>query len=355
MTSLKKHSPAILLLLGCAALAALLIIDSPLAMQGAREGLILSGQVVIPSMYPFFVIANLYVQTCVMPPSLEGGGRRGVRGKQSGVVLLGLLGGYPLGAKAAAMLMERGAITQAQAQKLQLFCLNAGPAYLIGAIGTGLLGNRRAGVMLFVSLALASLVIGLCTRFISIESPGPSINPQKPIQPSSFDQKILASVTQSTAAIITICAWVVLFSALIALLHRLPMRAWGAIPALNVFLEVSSGAVAVIRSNMPLPVLCAALGWGGLSVHCQVLGDLKKTALPLRLFWASRLLHSGLAAAICALLVRWFPVNMPVAAAAMGGPSSPIRLWAVSAPAAVALLIFCAFIILELDLNRKIC
>jgi hypothetical protein len=39
--------------------------------------------------------------------------------------------------------------------------------------------------------------------------------------------------------------------------------------------------------------------------------------------------------------------------AAMLGAGRAVRLWAVSAPAAA--LFFCAFLILDLDLNRKVC
>ena len=273
------------------------------------------------------------------------------------VIVLGLLGGYPLGAKTATQLVDRGLLTRVQAQRLQLFCVNAGPAYLIGAIGSGLLGNRRAGVVLFVSMAVASLLIGLCTRALAaphegISLPLPAVEATRP---TSFDVKLLHAVTQATKAILAVCAWVVLFSTIAALLQRLPMNLWGALPMLNVLLEVSSGAVAVVRANIALPVLCAALSWGGLSVHCQILSDIKKTGLPMRLFWASRAIHGGLAATICALMLRWFPVNAAVATAAMGAGQGSVRLWAVSAPAAAALLVFCAFVILELDLNRKMC
>jgi hypothetical protein len=103
---------------------------------------------------------------------------------------------------------------------------------------------------------------------------------------------------------------------------------------------------------MPLPVLCAILGWGGLSVHCQILGDVKKTGLRLPWFWAARALHGALAAALCSQLLRWFP--QAVSTAAMGSGVS-VRPWAISAPAAAALLIFCAFLILDLDLSRKVC
>ena len=346
----------------CVVLAGLLVVDSPLAMQGARDGLALCGQVVIPSLYPFFVLSGLFAQ-------LSGARRREGRGRAmrtllrqpsgaAGVVLMGLLGGYPMGAKTAAQFYERGLLTRGQAQRLQLFCVNAGPAYLIGAVGTGLLGSRRAGAILFISMAAASLLIGLCTRFLASREDTcvvPAIRDEK----KSFDQLLLTAVGQATGSILGVCAWIVLFSTLCALLRRLPVGLWGAIPVLNVFLEVSSGAQAAVRAGVALPVLCAALGWGGLSVHCQLLGDIRKTGLPLQLFWASRLLHGGMAAALCHQLLKWFPVDIAAsivdAARLEGAAATSVKLWAVSAPAAAAALFFCAFLILDLDLNRKIC
>ena len=337
---------SLLLILACALLSALLVLYSPLALEGARNGLALCGQVIIPSMYPFFVLAGIFSRL------------NGARGPHAalGVILLGFLGGYPLGAKTAAQLLEQGAVSRAGAQRLQLFCVNAGPAYLIGAVGAGLLGSRRAGVILFASMLASGLVIGGLTKFLPLGEEGLSVRAAgtPPLQERRpFDHILLAAVTQATGAVLGVCAWVVLFSALCALLQLLPHGLWPAIPTLNVLLEVSSGAAAVVRAGMPLPVLCAALGWGGIAVHCQLLGDIRKTGLPLRLFWASRLLHGALAAAVCAALVRWFPIEMP--AAAIWGAGRGVRLWAVSAPAAAAVLFFCAFLILDLDLNRKVC
>jgi len=360
----KQFSPAILMA-ACAGLSVLLVMYSPLALEGARNGLALCGQVIIPSMYPFFVLAGIYTRL------QSGSGRMPA---WLGAVVLGFLGGYPLGAKTAAQLLEQGAVTRGQAQRLQLFCVNAGPAYLIGAVGAGMLGSRRAGIILFASMLAAGLAMGAFTRFWPEEeeenpvgaaakaarengslfgrilTPAPS-RPQFEKQP--FDHILLGAVTQATGSILGVCAWMVLFSCACALLQLLPHALWRAIPALNVVLEVSSGAVAVVRAGMPLPVLCAALGWGGLAVHCQMLGDIRKTGLPLRLFWVSRLLHGALAAAICAGLARLFPVEL--AASLIWGVGRTVRLWAVSAPAAAAILFFCAFLILDLDLNRKVC
>jgi len=331
-----------LAMVACVGLALALVMNAPLAMQGARAALALCGNVIIPALYPFFVIAAIYVQL-----SQRGHTKR----PAIGAVLLGLLGGYPVGASVAAQLHKQGQFTREQAQRLQLFCVNAGPGYLIGAVGTGMLGNRTAGVVLLAALTVGSLIMGgvlLCGR-AKLAPTG--IRP-KAEQVPAFS--LLVPITQATKSIILVCGWVVLFGALTSLLHLLPFGWWGVIPYLQVLLEVSTGTAAMINAQVSLPVLAAVLAWGGLGVHAQVWGDLKFTGLPLWKFWLARLAHSGLAAGLCAVLVRVVPVHMAVSVAAVGGAPAPVRLWAVSAPAGIALLIFCVFVIMELDLRRKI-
>ncbi|MCL2532284.1 MAG: hypothetical protein FWE40_09075 [Oscillospiraceae bacterium] len=325
-------------LAACAAIAAALVMNAPLAMQGARAALALCGNVIIPALYPFFVLAAIYVQ-------LSGRGK--TKRPAIGAILLGLLGGYPVGAKVIAQLHTQGQLTREQAQRLQLFCVNAGPGFLIGAVGAGMLGNRRAGIVLLAALTAGSLIMGTVLCF------GRTKPALTQLQPKTEPVSLLIAVSQATKSIILVCGWVVLFGALTSLLHLLPFGWWGAIPYLQVLMEVSTGTAAMVQAQVSLPVLAAGLAWGGLGVHAQVLGDVKSTGLPLWKFWLARLAHSGLAAGICALLVRVIPVHTAVSVAAVAGASAPVRLWAVSAPAGIALLIFCVFVILELDLRRK--
>jgi sporulation integral membrane protein YlbJ len=346
----KKDLPALLAALACCGLSALLLRFAPAAAQGARDGLRLCAQAIVPSLFPFFVLSSLFVSLSLR----QNGTKRSSRVLQFlfrqppaalGAIFMGLLGGYPMGARCAAQLLERGLLNRAQAQRLLLFCVNAGPAYLIGVLGSSLMGSRKAGVIALVSLSAASLLMGLAARFYT--PPEPSSAPPKEASRSVRflpGDAVLGAVTQATGAMLAVCAWVVLFSCLCALLKHLPAALHPAIPFLGAVLEVSNGVVLALRTGAALPVLCAVLGWGGLSVHCQILGDLRKTGLRLPVFLAARLLHGALAAAICSQLLRWFPAEQS-AAALQGAPI--LRPWAVSAPAAAALLFFCAFLILE--------
>ncbi|MDR2647568.1 MAG: hypothetical protein LBB67_05560 [Oscillospiraceae bacterium] len=353
----KTNIPPLFGLLCCAALCVLFVIASPTAAQGAKDGLLICAQVMIPSLFPFFVLSHLFADIARQqkPNNHKGLLWRLFRlpPQATGVLLIGFLGGYPMGAKTAANLLECGRLTQSQAQRLQLFCVNAGPAYLIGVVGSTLLGSKEAGFLIFAALFFAGLLIGFATRFLhdtgDASAAASAVRSDAKRKP---DEMLLSAVTHSTGSMLGVCAWVVLFSCLCALLELLPHAFHPAIPSIGAVLEVSSGVVRATRTGVALPVLCAVLGWGGLGVHCQMMGDLRKTGLRLKWFWVSRVLHGALAAVICDRLLALFPLD--VAAAAME-QTRTLRLWAVSAPAGAAVLLFCAFLILDLDLNRKMC
>lgn len=87
-------------------------------------------------------------------------------GSAGAAACMSFVAGYPVGTGMTAALFSDGRISQSDAQRMTLFCVNAGPAFVIGGVGAGMLGSVRAGVIIFVSLTLASLTLGVLTRFI---------------------------------------------------------------------------------------------------------------------------------------------------------------------------------------------
>ena len=79
----------------------LLILDAKTALQGAQEAVVLCTSVVIPSLFPFFVLSGM------LASAASGGGNKSLRPLErllgvpigaGGLFLTGLLGGYPTGA-----------------------------------------------------------------------------------------------------------------------------------------------------------------------------------------------------------------------------------------------------------------
>ena len=268
----------------CAALG--LIVCSAEAMEGARRALALCCEVLIPSLFPFFVISAL-VQELGLPSRL---GRLaapamsrlfGVSGSGCSALILGLMAGYPLGAASVAGLVRRGELSRAEGERLLGFCNNSGPAFILGAAGAGVFGSVRAGVILYISHIIAALLSGLLLSF-GHRSRTYTLPEPSPVGTGALPAAVLASVRN----MLNVCGFVLAFGVVVAVLDAvgfLPALALGlselsgleisAARALVVgFFELGSG-VGAMRGLAATPLnlaLCAAvIGWGGLSVHFQ--------------------------------------------------------------------------------------
>ena len=312
-----------------------LILAPGQAMEGAKTGLELCFNVIIPSLFPFFVLSNLVVElglaAClgrVLEPVMRPLFR--VSGPCASAVALGFVGGYPVGARTALSLYEKGLCTKPEAERLLAFCNNSGPAFILGVVGAGIFGDSRVGLLLYLTHALASLVVGLLFRFYggSEQKYAPKSHP-KPIQTVTIPAAFTGAVARSLQSTLNICAFVVFFAVVLQLLS-----AYGVFAALAQLLslvgfqpewarrlvagllELSSG-VSSLRGSSQLAgrVSMAAfmLGWAGLSVHCQVLSFLVDSGLSAKTYLAGKLCHGLIAAGLTWCLTRLFPLSAPVA------------------------------------------
>ena len=127
------------------------------AKEGAAWGAQLFAQLLLPSLLPFFVLSQL-LSRLGLPKILErrcGGVMErcfALPGCAAAALVLGLCGGYPLGAATAAALRERGELEQEDAERLLFFCDNTGPSFAVAAMGGGALGSAAAGALLCILL-----------------------------------------------------------------------------------------------------------------------------------------------------------------------------------------------------------
>lgn len=282
----------------------------------ARQGLAMCLETVLPALFPFFVLSSLCIScgvSDVLAQALEGWMRPlfGLSGAGAGALALGLLGGYPVGARTAAELARRGDLPRAEAERLLGFCNNAGPGFVLGVCGTAVFTSIRAGLYLYLIHVLAALLSGilLCRlhpvpKRYATQRRAPQARPPA----ASFP----AAVSSSFTAVWGVCGFVVLFMVLLRLLTLLlpPGAAqlpW--FPLLPGIIELTNGVLA-LHSDRTGFVLCAALlGWGGLSVHAQTLSVLGGQELSLRYYWRGKLLQALLSVPLALLISRRaFPV-----------------------------------------------
>jgi hypothetical protein len=200
-------------------LAAGLLIRADAVTYGVRAGLAAGAGTLIPSLFPFMALCGFLARTdygAVLARPLRPVWRWIFRipDEAGAVALLSLVGGYPVGAKGIASLLERGVIDRPMAERMLCFCVNCGPSFLITAVGAGLMLDRTAGVILFASQTLATLLIGAAA---SLGSPLPSADRgNKPA--GRAGEAFIGAVSGASSAMIVICAFAALFSGLLALL-----------------------------------------------------------------------------------------------------------------------------------------
>lgn len=271
----------------------LLLYRPDAAAAAVREGLQLCAGTVIPSLFPFFVVISLLLQlgladylqgVCgpVMGPLFH------MRGVCALPLLAGLLGGYPTGARTAAELYRQGRLSRQEAELLLGFCDNCGPAFLLGYVGAGVLGNTGAGALLFLIHAVSALLSGMLLCRLCRDRGAVPAGKRRAVRTVSFPQALTASVSGAMQSMLNICAFVVLFRVLAALPPvPLPFPVLGA-------LEMVSAAAALPAGRAAFPAAAAAVGWGGLSVHCQAMSLAAPAGLSFRWHWLGKAVQAAL-------------------------------------------------------------
>lgn len=288
-------------------LAVLMMKDASLAAEAVRRGLLLCARTMIPSLFPFMVVAELIVRSgagrwisrlggWLLQP-LFGIGEAGCVS-----VTLGALCGFPVGARTAASYYRRGQMSAEEFERVICFCNLPSAAYLMGAVGLSLFGSVRVGRALlglsFGSAVLVGLVLRLGRRTDCLRD-----TVTVPCDACEERASLLSDAIRAAADGMTgICATVLLFSAVGAVVGRY-LSAFSASPLwraiLAGFLELSTGAEAAAgcEGNAGLLLCAATVGWGGLSVHCQILSACADCPRVAWRFWLSRLVQAALCAA----------------------------------------------------------
>lgn len=76
-------------------------------------------------------------------------------------LVLGLIGGYPVGAATACALLSEGVLSREAAERVNRFCNCASPGFCIGLVGLGVFGSAQAGAMLYGIHIVSALIVGL--------------------------------------------------------------------------------------------------------------------------------------------------------------------------------------------------
>ncbi len=367
--------------LGVALCAAALLLFPVQSVAAAKSGLQLCGNVIIPSLFPFFVLSSFCMEIGlvqylgrVLEPLMRPLFR--VSGACASAFVLGIIGGYPVGAKTAIALYEKRMISRDEAERLLAFCNNCGPAFIFGVVGAGVFSSSAVGLLLYLIHILSSVLVGLLFRFRGSRTVSAGCAAPTEEAPA-FSAAFTASVRSAMQSTLSICAFVLFFTVIIrllvlsgvlrgaaALLGTLLAPFGGTDAAAEKLLigaiEMSSGVASLSGSagamSTQLSLAAFILGWAGLCVHCQVLSFLGSSDLSVRTYLAGKLAHGVISALLANVLIRVLPIQLPVSAVyaqqinVLTGVGFSRALAAASAAAAVTWL---AFLLVALAACRK--
>lgn len=302
----------------CIFLFILLFIDSEIASEQMRRGMRICFDTLVPSLFPFMVISELLVHSGACEPVSRLTRKPmealfGVSGKCASALLLGIVCGFPVGAKAAASLYSRGDISKQDCEHLLSFCNFPSAPFVIFAVGEGMFGSKDVGILLYCFTLFSGLLYGILFRRKGGKSD--NIKASKSVFNNEKTLSLFSSsVVSAAASVISVCAFVTFFTCIVGCVSSLfgaasssPLRA-----LLFSFFELTSGCAACTSINDPrlaIILAAAACGWSGLSVFLQIY-SLTRTeggALSLAPYIKSKIFCSLICASVTAIFTYLIP------------------------------------------------
>lgn len=336
------------------ALAFMLALFARETSKAARDAIYLCLDVVIPSLFPFFVLSRLtvpYLRNFSCPRIL----RRLVQGLIGlpyyvlPTIVLGYLSGYPTGAKLARDMLDEKLLNSNQASRLIAIANNCSPLFIIGTVGAGLFKSIRIGFILlaihWVSGLLAALILNQLLRKgqFDLKNGVVVFESEKTERKSSLAALIPCAIEDAAILSIKVTGYIVLFAVLSELMHRLGFFSLlasmvaailpesvtenGLAALLRGIMEIASGSSAIVLTvNMPIIIQLSLVsficGFAGFSVHTQVMGIMKGTGTRYGVFFLGKLLHGAVACMLTLLVLSRLPVSL--AASSMKSMASGI-------------------------------
>lgn len=318
-----------------------ILIFSNSNLTAVKSGISLWATSVVPSLFPFFVATELLMHTNVI--YLIGNWVNGfmkplfnVRGEGAFAFIMGIISGYPIGAKIATNFRKENICTKEECERLLSFTNNSGPLFIIGSVGILLYRNTMIGLLLFITHLLASLSVGFVFRFWKKDSTDNTIlssntytNQKNRATFSNLGEILSESIISSIKSILVIGGFVVIFSSIISILNSSgithmvemllsPFFHWIQIdtsfigPIFTGFFEITNGIstisnIACKKLSINIIITAFLLGFGGISVLLQVLSITSKSDLSIKPYIYGKILQGILSALYVYAFMNIFP------------------------------------------------
>lgn len=316
-----------------------LLIFSNANLSSAKTGLALWANSVVPSLLPFFIATELLGYTNIisvlgkilnklMRPLFN------VPGEGAFPFIMGIISGYPMGAKIVSNFKAQGICTDEEAERLLAFTNNSGPLFIIGTVGIGLFKDTNTGILLFITHILACITVAFLFRFWKSskrfgKKGARPLFPKEQVSISNLGEVLATSIMNAINTIFLIGGFIVLFSVIISILQNsgiLDAVSHLTHPILNILniplsfangiftglLEVTNGVCNIanianksISTNI---IICSfLLGFGGVSIMLQILSITSKAKISIKPYIIGKLFQGLFAAGYTYIFIYTVP------------------------------------------------
>ena len=274
-----------------------------LAAASARTALEICAVGLIPSLFVFMVLVSLINASGFSTYASRLIGRPisfifGIGENAATAVLLGALGGFPIGAACARSLYERGELSRDDGARLITFTNNASPAFCIGTIGTVLFCDVGFGVRLYFSQIFAAVIIGIAQRSRRKTERSGTIVPQI----KSVSDVFTEAVSGAGITMLKICSFAVFFAVVGDALCKTVSHYFGsysaAVCSAICELTLAARGCSALGSNAARLICAFAVGFSGVSVHMQVASVLSGTGISMKRYYICKLFQGVLSVCI---------------------------------------------------------
>lgn len=275
MITIKALKPIFKITL-CVYIVYCLIFEFGIIKKEIMAALMIWANVIIPSVFPYLIISQYISNSSITQKSPMGitTSILGIKRCSIKAIICSAFCGYPAGAVCAKNLYESGEIDIREAQRLICYTNNAGPLFLISAVGTSILGSTKDGAVIYLIQLLSSFVYGIVIREKTNQHSRKTN--QANLQKGDFCQyvkngvNICVNICGFMVASYVLSAATIIFTGNLLTNYANSFYVYAFIKG---FFEITAGINELCMLNsgsLKFALICAAVSWSGFSVIMQI-------------------------------------------------------------------------------------
>ncbi len=277
----------------------LIIFFSSELSSGIKNGINVSMNLVMPSLFIFMIFSNIIINSKfkhIVSRPFKFLAKYIFRISESNIaiVILSLVGGYPVGAKLISNAINQNSLSRDEASNLLCYCVNCGPAFLISGIGVSIFSSFKIGIYMYISQIIACVITGFIMSFFNKNCIQNNIskNTSKSIP---YSVLFVKSVNDAVKSMAIICGFIIAFSAfmpMVSVILKYLGSEYGHI--VQGFLEVTTGCNNLSEISSPNAILLATAftAFGGVCVHLQVYAMISQNGVKMTKFFILRIIYT---------------------------------------------------------------